>query len=203
MTLRATHLVRATRLIRATQLGIAATALLMVGAVAASAEPGPAGVEVAVRVPDGGALSISVAGATLDLGEATLAEDRTAWIAAGTLPTITVADTRVTDPGWNLSAQVSPFAQVAADGSTESDLPPVLAYLLLSPVAGTAGATGIELAESVELGESVPPEEGSVLAWTSAGSGLGHTEIGGAVEFRAPLETDAGAYRAVITLTVS
>ncbi len=189
-----------------TRLGIAATALLMVGTVAASAEPGPAELEVTVQVPDGGALSISVAEATLDLGEATLAEDRTAWIATGSLPAITVADTRVTDPGWNLSAQVSPFTPASADGDTEPSLPPFLATLLLSPVVGAEGAAGIELAESVALGEAEETTEALeeiVLAWTSAGRGLGQTEIGGDIEFRAPLETDAGDYRAVITLTVS
>jgi hypothetical protein len=185
---------------------VAASALLLAGAAAAVADTSPAEIEVSVTVPDGGALSVAVSEDALDLAEAVLAEDRSAWVASGALPTITVEDTRVTDPGWNLSAQVSPFLRESPEGTDASGQSLLDAVVSVVPTAGSQSAPGLELVDSVDLGNAVADGDtvaDHVLAWTGAGKGFGSTEIGGDVEFRAPLEADAGDYSAVITLTVS
>lgn len=163
-------------------------------------------VTVTVEIPDAGALGLTVSATTVDLGVASVDESvaaaERAWQAGGALPSIVVEDTRITDPGWNLTAQMSGFA--AADGTT-----PTGTDLLLRPLTGESTLPGLNLNPEVDL---VPDEDETeaattqgepVIAWTDPGAGVGQAEVGGELDFRAPLTTDPGGYQAVITLTVS
>lgn len=189
-----------------------AAAALATPAGADEATPGE--VTLSVRVPEAGALGLSVAGAALDLGTAEVAEDRSGWVASGSLPTVTVTDSRSTDPGWELSAQMTPFAPAVthparpnAPAATAID-----ARLTLTPKS--VSGIDVETAEPLTLLDLLDPRSTEpstdpsdvlalVVAWAKAGSGTGSAELGGIVDFEAPLETDPGDYTAVLTLTVS
>lgn len=161
-------------------------------------------VTVTVQIPDAGALGLTVSATTVDLGTASVDEsveaaDR-AWQASAALPSVVVEDTRITDPGWNLTAQMSGFA--AADGTT-----PPGTELLLRPLAAEGTLLGLNLNPEVDLSpdDATDTEETGdpVIAWTDPGAGRGEAGVGGELDFRAPLTTDPGDYQAVITLTVS
>ncbi|WP_165350515.1 hypothetical protein [Xylanimonas protaetiae] len=155
-------------------------------------EGGSSAVEVLVEIPAAGGLTLSVGGATADLGTAELDATAEAFVADGTLPTVTVADVRTADVGWNLVGQVSDFTSGAATfpGSALGWTPSVLSA---SPgqvvAAGAAKATGLDVT--------------SPLASAAAGTGRGTAKVAAGLTLRAPTTVTPGGYAAVLTLTLS
>lgn len=165
-------------------------------------EPGePVGTsqDIVATVPEGvgdGSLVISVdpADRTVVLPELALAGDRLST--SGELRPVTVTDTRVSDPGWSVSAQVSEFSSGEATFGG--------GFLGWSP---TVGATSEE--QVVTAGEVVAPGfptgDGlslpQQLASSAPGEGLGTAELGAGLDLQVPVGTPAGAYTAVLTIT--
>lgn len=162
--------------------------------------PDPGEVEMDVTIPSSGSLTLELAAPSLALGNATYDADLQAWVATAPLPELAVTDSRVIDPGWSLTAAVSPFA--SQEGRT-LDSASVLLRPAIVPATDPDTPQGPEvtLADLVELVSG--DDLGSVLASTSAGQGGGRTELGGEVQFEAPAESDPGRYIATLTLTVS
>ena len=151
--------------------------------------PGQVTVTFGIDAADGG-LTLGVAGSTVDLGIAELNGSLTKYTARGTLPNVTVADTRAADVGWTVNGSVSSFA--GAPGATLGWTPAVVSFssgqtVTAGPVV--AAATGIS--------------GGATLASGTAGSGRGTAVLNAQLDLEAPTTTDAGTYSAVITLTVS
>lgn len=139
-------------------------------------------------------LSVDPDDRTVVLPELASAGDRLQT--SGELRPVTVTDTRRTDPGWDVSAQVSDFA---SETSTFGG-----GFLGWSPTVGSHSA-----GQDVTPGESVvpgfPTGEGlSVprsLASATAGNGLGSAELGAGLDLEVPTDTPAGVYRALLTIT--
>ncbi len=117
---------------------------------------------------------------------------------AGQLRPVTVTDTRASDPGWDVSAQVSDFVAGSGEGSFGGG------FLGWSPsvtssASGQVVTPGGAVAPGFPTGEglSVPRE----LASAQAGEGLGTAVLGGGLQLQIPVETDPGTYTAVLTIT--
>jgi len=151
------------------------------------------GVTVVVRVPETGALALSLAAQQTELSEARLSADLQHLEASGVLPEVTVADTRLANPGWDVVAAVGDFS--SSEGSIDG------AALGIAPeVVSTSGG------QSVTAGPVVAPGagfvDGTVLGSAAAGAGRGTAVLGAELELHVPTDTPPGTYTAVITVTV-
>ncbi len=153
----------------------------------------PVPVTVTVTVPPTGALTVTVAAGTVDLTSEGSTVPQTA---TGTLNTITVTDSRNTDPGWSVSAQVSAFTgSGAAAGSTIAG--DQLGWVPTGTLAG--GATlgpAVSPGSSPGLGDAA-----QVLASAVPGSGVGTDSLSAALTLDIPAATEAGPYTATLTIT--
>ncbi|HLS24943.1 MAG TPA: WxL domain-containing protein [Beutenbergiaceae bacterium] len=157
--------------------------------------------EIVATIPEDvgqGSLVISVdpEDNTVALPEMTSLGDRLAT--SGELRPVTVTDTRATDPGWDVSAQVSDFTASEGEGTFAGG------YLGWSPtVEETADSQDVTPGEAVEPGFpsgdglSVPRPLGSA----GAGAGTGSAVLGADLELQVPVETESGTYTAVLTIT--
>lgn len=153
---------------------------------------GTASVDVLVDIPTGGGLTLSVAGSSADLGVAALDPSATSYVAGGALPTVTVADVRSAQPGWNLVGKVSEFT---SDAGTFSGDSLGWAPKVLSSGAGQTVAAGSAKASGLS--------SGAALATSPAGASRGTATIGADLTLKAPTSVAPGAYAAVLTLTLS
>lgn len=165
-----------------------------------SGEPGPVSEEIIATVPeasDEGSLIISVDpdDRTVWLPEMVAAGDR--YSTSGALRPVWVTDTRTTNPGWDVTAQVSDFTSgSAAFGG---------GFLGWTPTVGAVSdgqvvTPGAPVAPGFPTGDglSVPQTLGSA----SAGEGVGTAELGAGLNLQVPLDTPPGEYTAVLTITV-
>lgn len=162
-------------------------------------EPSGTSQDIVVTVPEGageGSLVISVdpADRTVVLPDLSLAGDRLAT--SGELRPVTVTDTRETDPGWNVSAQVSEFDSGEATFGG--------GFLGWAPTVGETSegqvvTAGDDVTPGFPTGDglSVPQQ----LASSEPGEGLGTAQLGAGLDLHVPVGTPAGAYTAVLTIT--
>lgn len=158
-----------------------------------SATPSPAPVEP-------GALTWSFASDATSLGTAAVGADG-AFVATGTLPTVTVADTRKASPGFTLSGRARPFTR--ADGAhvfgaqalgwTPAVLDALAGARAGSPVPPSA-VPGGGLASSRTL---VVADAASVA---SGGDAL-EVRVTAELRLRVPAGAEPGRYESVLTIT--
>ncbi|GCE76323.1 HtaA domain-containing protein [Cellulomonas biazotea] len=151
--------------------------------------------DVDVTVPetpvDPGAFSWTVAGSgAVSLGTATAGD--AAFTAVGALPAITVSDTRPASPGWSITGSTGRFA--SADGTASF---PGSRLGWAPHVTGSVAAAGAAVAPAASGGLAA----GSTLAFAPAGSTSGAVTAGADLTLSLPLDTPAGAYSGVLTLT--
>jgi len=155
--------------------------------------PPPVGVSDSVDITttvEPGTLAISIAGDTAVLPTPALNPAGTWLTTSGALPAVTVADTRATDPGWNVSAQLTDFG-----GPT----PFAGSNLGWVPSVGTTTP-----GQAVTAGGTVAPGtgvSGKTLASATSGHGLGTAILNAALNLRVPTNTTEGTYTATLTLT--
>ncbi|MFK0233426.1 beta-xylosidase [Streptomyces vinaceus] len=159
--------------------------------VLAPAPPRAAAQEVTALVVDPGALSMTQTGASLTLGALPYGAG---GAAPGRIGTVTVKDARGGARGWTLTGKVTAFTGAggaAVPGASLSWTPTCTAApgSAARCAAGSAGAVG---------------PQGAVLASVPDGAAAGGTfTIDAAVTLTLPAYTPPGAYRAVLTLTLS
>lgn len=126
---------------------------------------------------------------TVDLG--TTVNQGTFLQATGSITPIVVTDTRTGGPEWSVSGQVADFT---------AGLPG--RYLGWSPqvLAPGAGATaGAEVPSGIVSGDGLTVP--SVLASAPSGHASGTASIGANLDLRLPVDTAAGEYSTVLTIT--
>ena len=155
-----------------------------------------ADIDVSVDIPVTGGLAVNVASDKLDLGQAKLSSDLSSLDASGTLPAVTVADTRTSNPGWSLTATASNFS--ASEGLTLDGK-----YLGIGKTRVVSASEG----QTLDLGAGVAPgvgfTGGTTLASAAAGAGLGASTFEADLQLKAPAATTPGDYVSVVTITVS
>lgn len=157
--------------------------------------------EIVATIPEDtgeGSLLISVdpEDRTVQLPEMTSLGDRLAT--SGELRPVTVTDSRETNPGWDVSAQVSEFTASEGDESFAGG------FLGWSPtVASSTDGQDVTPGATVEPG--FPSGDGlSVprgLASAEEGAGTGSAVLGAGLDLQIPVETAPGTYTAVLTIT--
>lgn len=144
-----------------------------------------------ITTVEGGALVISVASNQVVLPTPTLDAAAQRLVTSGALGEVTVVDTRSTDPGWNISAQIGDFT--GPDGGFAGT------GLGWAPaVAATSSGQNVSAGAVVEPGVGL---SGATLATADAGSGRGTASLGAGLTLHVPTETPPGTYSAVLTLT--
>jgi len=147
---------------------------------------------------DDGSLLISVdpQDATVELPEMTSRGDRLA--STGELRPVRVTDSRVSDPGWDVTAEVSDFA---ADDDAE---PFSGGYLGWTPSVGST-SEGQEVTPGGAVAPGFPDGDGlsvpRLLGSAETGAGRGAATLGAGVELQVPVDTPPGVYTAVLTIT--
>jgi len=162
-------------------------------------DPSETSEEIVVAVPESSGegsliLSVDPNDRTVRLPELTSAGDRLST--SGELRPVLVSDTRESDPGWDVSAQVSDFS---SDTSSFGG-----GFLGWSPAVkstseGQVVSPGSVVAPGFPTGDglSVP----RVLASADAGSGKGSAVLSAEVDLQVPVDTAPGVYTALLTLT--
>jgi hypothetical protein len=149
--------------------------------------PSVAGIEtISVTVPRSGSFTV-----TIDPGPAQLTPSESA--ARGTLPDVTVTDTRNYFPGWSLSGQAGTF--------TDSSTGQSVAGKHLGWVPTVAGS----LHGGANLGRAVAPappglSSPATLAFAVAGCGFGTNVLSAKLTLDIP-ETERGRYAGTVTIT--
>ncbi len=161
------------------------------------------GIPIQATVPDlgdngGGALTMSIAdfGDVVDLGRALNAGDRFRF--SGELPTVSVSDSRAaqsTQDGWTVSGQAGGFEHSAGVISASH-----LGWVpgQLADKVGVSPGAPVATELSGGPGLALP----STLA-SAAGEGrVGTTELGADLLLEVPVDTPAGAYTSMLTLSL-
>lgn len=138
-----------------------------------------------------GALTISVADTTVQMTPLALSSSGVRYQASGQLSQVTVTDTRATNPGWNLSVQMTDFAGAAGTfpGTGLGWTPTVVSASdgqMVTPGAAVAPGVGLS---------------GKTLASADAGAGRGTAVVGAGLVLHAPTSIEAGTYTATMTVT--
>ncbi|USQ79266.1 WxL domain-containing protein [Ornithinimicrobium faecis] len=157
--------------------------------------------EIVATIPEDtgeGSLVISVDpdDRTVALPEMDSLGDRLAT--SGELRPVTVTDSRATNPGWDVSAQVSEFSASEGDDSFAGG------FLGWSPsVESSTDGQTVNPGDAVDPGFpsgeglSVPRQLGSA----DEGAGTGSAVLGAGLELQIPVDTAPGTYTAVLTIT--
>lgn len=160
------------------------------------------GIPIEATVPEGeqpGALALTVAeyGDRVELAES---ENRGSMLRfEGTLPTVTVTDSRSSAQadggGWQITGRTSDFA------SEDTTLP--AAHLgwtprVITPRAGVAAGGTVASAMQNGPGLSLP----QLLAMADADGRTGSTELTARLRLEVPVDTAAGTYRGTMTLSL-
>jgi hypothetical protein len=185
----------------------------LTGPAMAADDPDPEGVEVSVtieplRVP--GTISMTVA----DNSGVTLAENgsnATARQFTGTLPTVTVTDTRLPDeiPDGEFWAVVGQSSQLVATGDPAKTISPNhlgwTPHLLSETTTGTVAA-GEPVSSVVSDGTGAPAVglQGQELLVSTANSTeeIGTHQVNADLALRTPVEVAAGEYHSTLTLSL-
>jgi hypothetical protein len=185
----------------------------LTGPAMAADDPDPEGVEVSVtieplRVP--GTISMTVA----DNSGVTLAENgsnATARQFTGTLPTVTVTDTRLPDeiPDGEFWAVVGQSSQLVATGDPAKTISPNhlgwTPHLLSETTTGTVAA-GEPVSSVVSDGTGAPAVglQGQELLVSTANSTeeIGTHQVNADLALRTPVDIAAGEYHSTLTLSL-
>ncbi len=143
----------------------------------------------------GGSLTLTGVANSVDLGTAVLTGG--SLVATGTLPAVTVTDTRQLDaPAWSLTGITTDFASGAKvlDGK----------YLGWAPFTNDASTNAgtIGAAVAPAPGTSNGIKSAATLASGSVVNGKSTTKVGAQLNLAAPSNTPSGAYSATLTLTL-
>jgi hypothetical protein len=158
-------------------------------------------VVINVTVQATGTLTVTVAA-----GPANLTASNNGTTASGTLPNVSITDTRNSFPGWSVSGQESTFTSSATPST------PILGNQLGWVPAQATGSTGTFDGVHVVLGPTVTPASpglgttAGVLALAHAGFGSDPTGAttyiaNAALNLAIPVNTTAGAYTGNLTIT--
>lgn len=168
----------------------------------------PDAIPLLVRVPDAGALKLSIAaGSTLVLTDQE--PDDGILHLSGELPTVTVLDDRngPNRGGWSVSGLFTPLSVAASpDSTTHTDhAAPTLSadgigWLPRLMTSGSGLVAGPEVASRPAGGAGLA--DPAVLARASAEHRDHATELGAAVVLDAPADAAPGSYRGTVTLTL-
>ena len=139
--------------------------------------------------PGDGALVLSIADGGLDLGNVRNAGDRLRL--AGTLPTVSVTDSRAANPGWSVTGQ-------ATDLATAQERVVRAENLGWAPYVHTGPATP---------GQAVQPRlaggPGLALPATlGTGADVGTADLAADVDLEVPVDTAAGTYTGGVTVSL-
>lgn len=148
-------------------------------------------VEVVVVVSEEGTLAISVAEDQVVFDDLQLSPDAQSLRGSAELGAVTVTDTRATDPGWNVNAQITDFTGDAATFTGDA-------------LGWTPEVTATGNGQVVTPGAPVAPGvglAGAQLASAASGQGRGTAELGAELDIEVPTDVPAGEYSAVLTLT--
>ncbi len=151
-----------------------------------------------------GELLISVANQNVVLPSPVMAADGSLLSTAGALNPITVTDTRAGNPGWNVSGQVTDFADGAnaINGANLGWTPKIVDK---SPVQTITAGPVVTPANAIVPGAAAPTGLGlstaRTLATAAALAGNGTANLGADLALKVPTSTLAGTYTATLTLT--
>jgi len=157
--------------------------------------PRQGGVVVSATVPETGGLAMSISSGAVMLSPAAPNSALSALVSSGMLPTVTVADFRVSDPGWSINGKIGSFS--SDSGATLSG----------SRLGWTPNVLTTAASQKVTAGAKVNPAEtgglasGATLASAAAGAGRGTATVNAALSFSVPTDTAPGTYSALLTLT--
>ncbi|ALJ21653.1 WxL domain-containing protein [Microbacterium sp. No. 7] len=155
--------------------------------------PTSADISVSFDVPAAaGGLTISVGNAEVSLGTAALSSALDAFVASGTLPAVTVTDTRASGAGWTVSGIASSFVNGQGD-----ELPGARLGWTPRVVSTSDGQVAAPGDVSTDL------SGGSTLVSSQAGASRGTAVAEADLSFTVPTNAPAGGYTGTITLTVS
>lgn len=162
-------------------------------------EPGPGEIPIDVTVPtvvvpeEPGEFvwTIEGGGASVSLGTATVRDE--AFVASGVLPKVTIKDTRAGQPAWTVNGSVSDFAAGTQvfDGK----------HLGWGPALAGDNTVGASNGQVVVAGVGSGLKASSTLAYAPAGHPKGQTQAEAAIDLKLPIDTKAGDYTGVLTLT--
>lgn len=150
-----------------------------------------ANIDIVTSLAAEGALTISVADTTVELSPLTLASSGLRYQSSGQLSQVTVTDTRPTNPGWSISAQVTDFS------GTSGTFPGIGLGWTPSVASSSDGQTvtpGAAVAPGVGL-------NGKTLASAATGAGRGTAVVGAGLQLQAPTSIEPGTYTATMTVT--
>ncbi|WP_432870512.1 hypothetical protein [Microbispora rosea] len=202
-----------TRILAASVLGLALAGAGVAGPALADDDPATGGVDVSVNIQPTttpGQLSMTVA----DNNGVSLEEngsDAAARQFTGTLPTVTVTDTRTPEEipqgeYWAVVGQASQF--VAADDPAKTIGPEYLGWKphLISDSSTGAVAAGEPVSSVVSDGTGAPEVglKGQELLVSSADSAeeIGTSQVNADLALRTPADVAAGEYHSTITLSL-
>jgi hypothetical protein len=163
------------------------TSAALMYTVYASGTQSAGSVPVSVTVPTSGTFTVTIPTTT-----ATLAPNSAVTQATGSLGTVTVTETRNTEPGWAVYGQET--ENFSAPGVTTTIPSDDLGWTPTGTVEG--GAT---LGPSAgDIGESAGP---AILAQALAGSGFGTDSLDPTLQLTLPAGTPPGTYTGALTIT--
>lgn len=178
--------------------------------------PAPLNQTLEARVDSTGTLAISLVpgqDGLVSFGTLALSANADRLEASGAMDAVSISDTRFDNPGWELSAQATPFVGATSNAQVSA------AYVSVAPtVVSAAGNQPTDRTKSdyVTAGRSVSGADPTVdpaasagglaskvtLAAASAGwRGVARVEAGLTLAF--PVSTTPDSYRSTMTLTVS
>ena len=161
---------------------------------------------ITTTVPLTGALTISVTNNQVNLPPLQLNGAGTLLSTSGNINNTTVTDTRNSNPGWNVSGQVTDFSGTPSgtiNGHNLGWTPTVVstsagqtvtAGAAVSPAPGIApGATPADPSQGLKTART--------MASAAAGVGVGTAVLNANLALNAPTNTPPGTYTATLTLT--
>ncbi|WP_265521885.1 HtaA domain-containing protein [Oerskovia flava] len=142
--------------------------------------------------PEPGEFVWTIGGGSGAVSLGTAAVDGGAFVADGALKQVTVTDTRAGQPAWTINGSVGEF--VAGDRSFSGS------FLGWTP-AVSQNTVGAVAGDAVVAGTGGGLTASSTLAWAPAGHAKGSATVDAALALELPLDTEAGDYTGVLTLT--
>jgi len=170
-----------------------------------TAPPNSVQQNITTSVPLTGALTITVQNTQVNLPPMQLSG--TLLTTSGSINDTTVTDTRNSNPGWNVSGQVTDFAGNPAGTINGDNLGWTPTVVSFSPGQTVTAGAAVSPAPGIAPGAPPPdPSQGlkttaRTMASAAAGSGVGTAVLNATVTLNAPTNTPPGTYTGTLTLT--
>jgi len=140
---------------------------------------------------------VATGGVTLTPASPQVTPDETA---SGTLPTVTITDTRNTTPGWSVSGQESTFTGPGTNTIPGTSLGWTPAFM--GSAAGGALIGGAVAPTGADAGSTGPGlGTAAVLAHAAVGTGIGTNTVNAALLLDIPATAPPGAYTGSLSIT--